>query len=419
MEKELQSLNELTAEFTGYLRKLAYSEKGINTYRSVWRHLGHYMKANGIEHYTSIVGSTYLNETIALVDKKKLTRWQRNKIRVVTVLSDYIETGTFRKVKKRVAPKRLDGPIGAEIAKYIDHNTRKNSYTTSTVQSTRLYLSVFSTYLNESGIDKLEDFDQNAIGHFVKSLVEYSNTTRYLIIQKTNQFLKYMYDEEKLLQEHFRMIPRHHFVLQPKLPSYYSKQEVEQLLASIDRANALGKRDYAMLMLVTRLGLRCSDIAHLKYDNILWEKELIVFNQIKTKGKVELPLLQEVGTTIIDYLKYGRPGSDLPYIFLRHIPPYDNMCNGNLYGVVKKYMGLARINYDERKHGPHSLRHSLATTLLADKVTLPVISSILGHRSTESTMEYLRVDKGALINCALEVMPINTSLSTMEMEVAV
>jgi hypothetical protein len=138
MEKELQSLNELTAEFTGYLRKLAYSEKGINTYRSVWRHLGHYMKANGIEHYTSIVGSTYLNETIALVDKKKLTRWQRNKIRVVTVLSDYIETGTFRKVKKRVAPKRLDGPIGAEIAKYIDHNTLKNIYTTSTVQSTRL-----------------------------------------------------------------------------------------------------------------------------------------------------------------------------------------------------------------------------------------------------------------------------------------
>lgn len=129
--------------------------------------------------------------------------------------------------------------------------------------------------------------------------------------------------------------------------------------------------------------------------------------QVKTKEKVELPLLQDIGNAIIDYLKYGRPKSGLPFIFLRHIPPYDNMDYNNLNGIVKKYLGMAGINYDERKHGPHSLRHSLATNLLAKETPLPVISSILGHASTESTMEYLRVDVHSLRRCALDVYPIS------------
>lgn len=406
MNKQFQSFSELTAEASAFLRSLSYSIKSVNTYRAVWRNLGRYMKAHEIGHYTGHVGSQYLADTIADVNCKKLTRYERNRVRITTVLSDYADTGKFRKVKKRVAPTPLEGIIGEQIADYIAYATKLQSLAKSTVQSYKLYLSRFLKYLNEHDIYSIDDFDQHVVIAFVKSLNAYSAITRHLIILKTNQFLKYLYDRGILLIDYSNIAPKHQFVRQPKLPSYYSAEEIYRLIASIDRANYYGKRDYAMMLLVTRLGLRCSDIASLKYENILWEKQLISLVQVKTKEKVELPLLQDIGNAIIDYLKYGRPKSDLPYIFLRHIPPYDNMHYGNLNGVVKKYLSKAGINYDERKHGPHSLRHSLATRLLAEETPLPVISGILGHASTESTMEYLRVDIHSLRRCALDVYPL-------------
>lgn len=407
MSNQFQSFNELTEAASGFLSSLSYSNKVVETYQAVWRNLSRYMKASGIEDYSSQVGSQYLKDTIPDVDFKKLTRHERNRVRIITVLSDYVLTGNFRKRKKKVAPIPLEGIIGEQITDYITSKTKVQGLSKSTVESCTLYLSRFLKYLNDQGIHSFEDFDQYVIIAFVKSLNEYSKVTRYLIIQKTNQFLKHLYDNKIIPIDHSKMTPKHLYVRQPNLPSYYSAEEISKLVASIDRANYYGKRDYAMILLVTRLGLRCSDIANLKYENILWEKELISLVQVKTKEKVELPLLQEIGNAIIDYLKYGRPKSELPYIFLRHVPPYDNMDSNNLNGIVKKYLDMADIRYDERKHGPHSLRHSLATMLLANQTPLPVISSILGHASTESTMEYLRVDVHSLRRCALDVCPLS------------
>jgi integrase len=205
-------------------------------------------------------------------------------------------------------------------------------------------------------------------------------------------------------------MPKTKYVRQPKLPSYYSPEEVEQLINCIDRSNPNGKRDYAMVLLAARIGLRCSDIANMQFTNILWERELISIKQQKTKDPIELPLFPEIGNAVIDYLKHGRPQSNLPYIFLRHIPPYDNVCNNLLYGIITKYLNLSGIKYDERKHGPHALRHSLATNLLKNEVTLPVISSVLGHSRSESTMFYLRIDTNSLRKCALEVPTITRSI---------
>lgn len=218
-----------------------------------------------------------------------------------------------------------------------------------------------------------------------------------------------MYHSQILPVDYSKVIPKWQYVRQPKLPSYYSPVEVGQLLNCIDRSNSIGKRDYAMVLLVARTGLRCSDIANLKFTNILWERELISLKQQKTKQPVELPLFGEMGNAIIDYLKHGRPQSNLSYVFLRHVPPYDNMCNNLLYGIIKKYVNLAGIKYDERRHGPHALRHSLATTLLKKEVSLPVISSVLGHTCSESTIFYLRVDTNSLRKCALEVPAITQS----------
>jgi integrase len=180
------------------------------------------------------------------------------------------------------------------------------------------------------------------------------------------------------------------------------------MLKAVDRGNPRGRRDYAMMLLAARLGLRSSDICGLTFENLLWAQNLIALIQEKTKKRIELPLLTEVGNAIIDYLKYGRPDSDLPYVFLHANHGYRRLQEPTLHSIVCYYMRLAGIaNIDDKKHGPHALRHSLAGFLLEKKTPLPVISEVLGHSSTESTKTYIRMDMDSLRQCALEVPPVS------------
>ena len=225
-------------------------------------------------------------------------------------------------------------------------------------------------------------------------------------------FLRYLCTE-KLLQnnreEYWMSILKPRSVRQPKIPSVYSREEVERLIDAIDRGNPQGKRDYAMILLAARYGLRASDIIGLRYCNLDWTNNRIVLLQQKTGKKVELPLSEEVGKAIIEYLKFGRPNVDEPYVFITAMAPYCKLTSTGMNITITTYMRQADIGFEERKHGPHALRHSLASNLLSLNEPMPVISEILGHSATESTMCYLRVDFNQLKQCALEVSCVPSS----------
>jgi integrase len=161
--------------------------------------------------------------------------------------------------------------------------------------------------------------------------------------------------------------------------------------------------------LAVRLELRASDIGGLRFDHILWEKNIIGFDQHKTGKHIELPLLTEVGNAIIDYLKHVRPKSKEPHIFLRAKAPFTRLFSAAITSIVHKSLVHAGINIENRRHGAHALRHSLAGILLEQKTILPIISEVLGHGSVESTKYYLRIDTTSLKQCALDVSPVSES----------
>ncbi|MFV1976903.1 MAG: site-specific integrase, partial [Candidatus Scalindua sp.] len=200
----------------------------------------------------------------------------------------------------------------------------------------------------------------------------------------------------------------------PKLPSTFTDGEINALLKAVDRGSPKGKRDYAILLLAIKLGLRASDICELKFENIIWERNLITINQYKTGKTLELPLLPEIGNAIIDYLKHGRPVSQDSNCFIHVQSPYDRIHTSDLGNLVRRYITLAGINYSNRKHGPHAFRHCFASALLKEKVPLPVISEALGHKNMASTMFYLRIDINPLRKCALEVPPVPSSFYEQE-----
>ena len=176
---------------------------------------------------------------------------------------------------------------------------------------------------------------------------------------------------------------------------------------SVEQSGPVGKRDYAILLLATRLGLRASDICRLEFDHLDWDHNVIAFIQYKTKKSIELPLLTDVGEAIVNYLRYGRPISGHSEIFLSARPPYRPMFRWGINGVISRIMRESGVDISKRKFGPHAMRHSLASRLLANGVSLPVISESLGHESSLSTMEYLRVDLSSLMKCALDVPLVN------------
>lgn len=403
MFTDYQTFEELTDTATAYMVSLRYNLKMIDYYQREWRYVGNYMKERGINEYTPVVGTQYLIDVVGETETKYLPKSKRMRIRIVSCLSDFLIDGVFRRRKRNTSPEELTGEIGLAIAQYIINLSRINGYAKNTIQSHKLYLSRFIKYLNECNIHSFDSLRPELMIDFAGSLSEYTATTRHFIILKTSQFLKYSYEQGTLPTDYSAVMPKDKYVRQPKLPSYFSPEEISRLLNSIDRSSAYGKRDYAMLLLVVRLGLRRSDVINMKFGNIRWEQEKIILTQQKTGIPVELPLFQDVGNAIIDYLKYGRPQSELPYVFLRLIPPYDNLDENALHGSMQKYLRLSGIKYDERRHGPHALRHSLATDLLKQNTPLPVISSVLGHTNTESTIGYLRIDMDSLRKCALEI----------------
>jgi integrase len=156
-------------------------------------------------------------------------------------------------------------------------------------------------------------------------------------------------------------------------------------------------------LLIARLGLRAGDVTSLTFENIDWEGNRITLTQHKTGRPLILPLLEDVGTAVIDYLRFGRPNCVSPEIFIRHFPPVGPFVSKSLYNMVAGYIGKTGLLERGKKRGPHALRHSLASRLLEKNVPLPVISEILGHANTNTTSAYLAIDINKLRACALEV----------------
>jgi len=179
------------------------------------------------------------------------------------------------------------------------------------------------------------------------------------------------------------------------LPQYLQEDEIERVITSCDRNRPSGKRDRAILLLLARLGLRASDILHLRIADIDWKGASISVSG-KSKSLTQLPLTQEVGQAIVDYLQQGRPRSDADMLFVRSVAPFTAFkTQQSISGLAKRAMQRAGITRSGRG-AAHVFRHSAATSMLRNGASLQDIATILRHRSIITTQIYAKVDVTAL-----------------------
>lgn len=183
------------------------------------------------------------------------------------------------------------------------------------------------------------------------------------------------------------------------IPRAIAADQVRQLLASIDRRTAIGRRDYAILLLLARLGLRSGEVASLQLDDIDWNA-----GQLTVRGKSgqrsELPLPVEVGKAIAAYLRRGRRPTTSRHMFLRAKAPIRGFRGASGVGSIVRHR-LQRARIDAPSHGAHQFRHGLATELLHQGASLGEIGDLLGHHNPQTTMIYTKVDLDALRTLAL------------------
>jgi integrase/recombinase XerD len=183
------------------------------------------------------------------------------------------------------------------------------------------------------------------------------------------------------------------------IPRAITADQIRQLLASIDRCTAMGCRDYAILLLFARLGLRSGEVTFLELDDIDWN-----VGKLSVRGKSgqrsDLPLSAEVGKAIAAYLRHGRPQSTSRRVFLRAKAPIRGFQGQSGVGSIVRHC-LLRAGLDAPTYGAHQFRHGLATELLRQGASLGEIGELLGHRSPQTTKIYIKVDLDALRTLAL------------------
>lgn len=290
--------------------------------------------------------------------------------------------------------------------KYLSEISNLNLQTDSIYQ--REYVSkIFLYYLQLNNILKLHNLCRENIIGFLSQFNDYSKFTIKDYLAMLNAFLKFLYLNQYINNPFYLTLPKVHVSKQSKIPSIWDTKDINKLLESIDRTTTIGKRDYAILLLIVKLGLRKIDVITLKFSNINWNNKTINIVQQKTKQPISLPLLNDVGWAIIDYIKNGRPKSNIENIFLTHTNPVSSFSrnHGNFYAILTKYMKKADIPITkEKKNGVHSLRHTLASEMLKQSTPIETISSVLGHVNRNSTSIYLKIDIEKLRECVLEVL---------------
>lgn len=308
--------------------------------------------------------------------------------------------------KESYHPCRFSCKCTAEFSAFLEYR-KKQQYSMTTINKDIYSLNKFSAYLDASAITSVRQLNSSHVVGFIKWLSAEGKVPMLREVASTIRLLLYyLYKENMVLENLSGFVPKVK-ARKDLIPSVYTPDEVESMLQHIDRSSPRGKRDYAMVLLAARYGMRASDISALLFENIHWNENTIDFSTVKTGKHTVLPLTGEIGNAIIQYLKYGRPVTEDKHVFVRLQKPYREIQPSNLHGIVTRAMKAAGIVIQTgKRHGPHALRASIATEMLKQNVPLPVISEALSHDNTDTTRIYMKVDIGHLKMLSLDVPPL-------------
>jgi site-specific recombinase XerD len=323
-------------------------------------------------------------------------------LRSVKILLEFQETGIYSRSIRNHRPTFIC-PCGFshEYDMFCEDLVFKG-YSKFTIYVNNLILHKIISYFDSIGIKSPGKITISHIDSYLDTVKFRSQMNSNIKVLR--RFFSFLYDEGYIKINLSQKVPKLRRYRNNRIPHAWSKSDIKKLLNVIDRYDPKGKRNYAIILLAIRLGVRINDIRNLKLSSIDWDKHIIKFKMSKTGQFIELPLLKDVGWAIIDYIKNGRPKTSSECIFVKHCAPFDALGEQeSLNRDLHRYMLKANLSLPkDQRNGIHSLRSALAVNMLRKNAPLPVISESLGHQSVDSTSDYIKIDIEGLRRCTLD-----------------
>ncbi len=398
-------LPDLISELEQELLRLGYTKGSMTFYRRRWNQLMAYAEDRGECYYTEQLGMDFLKEFFGVTQEdfsRTLPQAETQEIRVIRMVGDFqLHHAVLRRYLKH--KEILTTPFFVDIRSRFQSSCEKKGYSQVTTEHYVKQSSYLMDYLAAQGMNDFTAVTLDTVNAYIRTLAGFSYKTVEQHICSLRAFFRFLYQEGIMPDDLAAKMPMVKARKQTAIPSVWTHEELKQLVGAIDRESPKGRRDYAIILIACRLGLRCTDIKNLCFENFNWTEKKICFTQSKTGQPMELPLVPDVGWAVIDYLRYGRPKVDSSRIFVRHMAPFLPFAEGDhLDQLIRTYMVKAHIPMRGKHRGMHSLRHTMASVLLEKDTPLPVISDIIGHLDTNSTAVYLKVDMERLAECPLD-----------------
>ncbi|MGH8637653.1 MAG: site-specific integrase [Burkholderiales bacterium] len=346
--------------------------------------------------------------TIRRISTEHLTRYLRSRARRAQIhrgdtaaLRHFVDflrhDGVIR--SKKVAPP-LPSPVEREVRAFETYLRHERMLAEATITYYVTFVREFLADRFGRGRVTLARLRAGDVVRFVQRRASQLHVKRAKqLTTALRAFLHYVRYRGDISQDLVAAVPSVANWSMPSIPRAIPAASVRQLLASINRQTARGRRDYAILLLLARLGLRASEVAFLELDDLDWEG-----GQVTVRGKRgargALPVPADVGAAIAAYLRHGRPRSSCRRVFLRAHAPIRGFAGPSAIACVVRD-ALERAGVNAPTKGAHQFRHGLATQMLRCGASLTEIGQVLRHRSPETTTIYAKVDLDALRTLAL------------------
>lgn len=307
------------------------------------------------------------------------------------------ETGIVPALQRPAA-----APDPPMLREYLHYLAEHRGITCGQIRKHRLQVSAFLEALGDrGGQESITQLDAREVFRFVTSRSkQLGHSGRKSMCAALRSFLRFLHLWGYLPRDLVSAVPVIPSFRLDRLPRVMAREDIQKILAAVDRSTVIGRRDYAILLVLGTYGMRSGQIFALRLEDIDWRHETVRVRAAKGGRDTLLPLRPAVGEALLDYLRRGRPAaSSYREVFLRVRAPIGPL-RGYLTNIIKPYARKAGLT--DVPLGGHAWRHACASRMLADGQSLKTIGDTLGHRSVESTFIYTKVDIGMLRQAALE-----------------
>ena len=393
MTENILPFHVLMEQVLSQLKEKGYMDSTITVYRRFYNRVNSYLNQMNTDIYTKAIGDSFLS-TLNVSD----TTFVFYKC-AIRRLNDYLDRLPYRCHHGNHCDCVVD--IYAHVLnEYLEYCKGINNKQ-ATIHVKEKSCVIFLNCLESHGCLTLSELSPEIVS---QALLCFDNKDNYALIRL---FLKYLFEEGHIKSDFSGIVPR--YKRKQVLPTIYSPEEIRKIEYSIDTESITGKRNLAIIRLATRMGLRSGDIAKLKWSEIDFSTGYISIIQEKTRNPWMMQMPQEVYESLFNYKKEEQSTRNDDYVFHSLSAPYGRITTSIIRHAVTNSFIAAGIDITEKKHGPHTFRASLASSMVNEGTSYNTVRRILGHSDPDMIKHYARTDIENLRMCAIEP-PLPTGL---------